>query len=64
LYVDIERFRGEASDVCAGCACTPQFALINASGERLLQCETCLANTFRQDPEMTARVMRAVAERI
>ena len=64
LYVDIERFRGEASDVCAGCAGVPHFALIDATGDRFLQCEDCLVETFRDDPAMTARVLRAVAERI
>ena len=63
-YCDIERWTSAYPHHCDGCNGSPQFVLKDDAGHTLLQCTACLTETFRKDPEMTGRVLRAVAERL
>jgi hypothetical protein len=63
-YSDIERWNASYAKHCAGCGGEAAFVLKDDQGNALAQCSNCLATTFRDDPEMTARVLRAVAERL
>jgi len=63
-YSDIERWSSAHPNHCDGCDQPPQFVLKDDHGRTLLQCASCLTETFRKDPEMTARILRVVAERL
>jgi len=63
-YSDIERWTNIYPACCEGCNAPPQFVLKDDHGHTLVQCADCLTETFRRDPEMTGRVLRAVADRL
>ena len=63
-YSDIQRWTSTYASHCEGCNGTPEFVLKDNEGNALVLCANCLTETFRKDPEMTGRVLRAVADRL